>query len=86
MVPSSCLSHAQCALCPAGHNGRRFDGSKSQSLMSFYQTVSCSFLFNPGIASRQCGRSHPYKANHHQVSEPGNDSHQEQEQLLFLSV
>ena len=54
----------------------------SLSLWSFYQTVSYSSScliqasYHASVDVRIL-----YKANHHQVSEPGNDSHQEQEQL-----
>ena len=64
------------------HNGRRFDGNTALS-QEFYQTTSYSSYLQEHQAS--CHASVVfrilYKANHHQVSEPRNDSHQEQEQL-----
>ena len=74
--------HSVLFVHPEEHNGRRFDGSKSQSLKSSYQTVSysSSYLIQASYHASVDVRT-LYKANHHQVSEPGNGSHQEQEQL-----
>ena len=67
---------------PEEHNGRRFDGNKVQSPMFSYQTVSYSSSFVPQALDHASVDVHILcKANHRQVSEPGNDSHQEQEQL-----
>ena len=64
------------------HNGRRFDGSKFQSLKFSYQTVSYSSSYlNRAWHHASVDVHILYKANHHRVSGPGNDSHQEQEQL-----
>ena len=69
---------------PEEHNGRRFGGNKVQSLKSSCQTVSysSSFVFQALDRASVVFRI-LYKANHHQVSRPGNDFHLEQEQLSF---
>ena len=64
------------------HNGRRFDGNKVQSLKFSYQTVSYSSSFvHQAWHHASVDVRILYRANHHQVSGPGSDSHQEQEQL-----
>ena len=74
--------HSVLFVHPEEHNGRRFDGSKFQSLKFSYQTVSYSSSYLNQAWHHASVVSHILcKANHHQVSEPGNDFHQEQEQL-----
>ena len=74
--------HSVLFVHPVEHNGRRFDGSKSQSLKSFYQTISYSSSYlNQAWHHASVDVRILYRADHHQVSEPENDFHQEQKQL-----
>ena len=75
--------HSEHVVHLVGHNGRRSDDNKVQSLEFAYQTVSYSSSFVvQALDHASVDVRNLYTPNHHQVSEPVSDFHQEQEQLL----
>ena len=72
--------HSEHVVHLVGHNGRRSDDSNILSHQIYQKVFSSLLVLASDLASVDVRNL--YTPNHHQVSKPVSDFHQEQEQLL----